>query len=117
MRTLGREFSLPGREAMIAGFYQHASAIASTTGTDTALKRDATIKVTFPASASVTWSVDGTEVTAARGKNSVTPASLGITADGRTHTVTAKATDNTKAVKDPALRKLLTDSRTWKVTA
>lgn len=115
MRTLGREFSLPGREAMIAGFYQHASVLGSTTGTDTALKRDAAIKITLPASASVTWSVDGTEVTAARGRKSVTPASLGIAADGRTHTVTATATDHTTAVKDPALRKLLTDSRTWKV--
>ncbi|WP_107426226.1 M64 family metallopeptidase, partial [Streptomyces milbemycinicus] len=117
MRTLGREFSSPGREAMIAGFYQHASVLASTTGTSTAVKRDATIKVTFPASASITWSVDGTEVTAARGKSSVTPASLGITADGSAHTITAKATDNTKAVKDPALQKKLTASRTWKVAA
>ncbi|MGO4422063.1 hypothetical protein AB4Z54_26015, partial [Streptomyces sp. MCAF7] len=66
---------------------------------------------------SVTWSVDGTEVTAARGKSSVTPTSLGITADGRAHTITAKATDNTKAVKDPALQKKLTTSRTWKVAA
>lgn len=117
MRTLGREFNLPGREAMIAGFYRYASVLGSTTGTDAALKRDAAIKITLPASASVKWSVDGTEVTAARGKKSVTPASLGIAADGRSHTVTATATDNTTAVKDPALRKLLTDSRTWKVTA
>ncbi|MEU5028756.1 M64 family metallopeptidase [Streptomyces milbemycinicus] len=117
MRTLGREFSSPGREAMIAGFYQHASVLASTTGTGTAVKRDATIKVTFPASASITWSVDGTEVTAARGKSTVTPASLGVAADGSAHTITAKATDNTKAVKDPALQKKLTASRTWKVAA
>lgn len=117
MRTLGREFNLPGREAMIAGFYRYASALGSTTGTDTALRRDAAIKITLPASATVKWSVDGTEVTDARGKKSVTPASLGIAADGRSHTVTATATDNTTAVKDPALRKLLTDSRTWKVTA
>ncbi|MFK4185827.1 M64 family metallopeptidase [Streptomyces sparsogenes] len=116
MRTLGQEFSLPGREAMIAGFYRHAKVLSSPTGTDRAVKRDTAIKVTLPASASVKWSVDGKEVTAARGKKSVTPASLGVASDGRTHTVTATATDNTTAVKDPALRKRLTDSRTWKVT-
>ncbi|ASQ95305.1 M64 family metallopeptidase [Streptomyces sp. 11-1-2] len=116
MRTLGREFSLPGREAMIAGFNSHAGVLSSRTATTTALKRSAGIKVSVPKSASLKWYVDGVEVTAANGKTSVTPATLGVPSDGATHTVTAKATDGTSAVKDPALRKLLTDSRTWKVT-
>ncbi|WJD98906.1 M64 family metallopeptidase [Streptomyces antimycoticus] len=116
MRTLGREFSLPGREAMIAGFNRHASVLSSRTATTTALKRSAGIQVSVPKSASLKWYVDGAEVTAANGKKSVTPATLGVPSDGATHTVTAKATDGTNAVKDPALRKLLTDSRTWKVT-
>ncbi|MFF7648281.1 M64 family metallopeptidase [Streptomyces sp. NPDC007983] len=115
MRTLGREYSLPGREAMIAGFYRHASVLSSRTGTGAPLARAASLKVNAPKTASLTWYVDGAEVTAARGKKTVTPASLGIRSDGRPHTVTAKAVDHTRAVKDPALRKLLTASRTWKV--
>ncbi|WP_260867814.1 M64 family metallopeptidase [Streptomyces sp. SAJ15] len=114
MRTLGREFNLPGREAMIAGFYRHASVLSSTTPKGSVLTRNAKLTVSLPASASVRWYVDGKEVTAAAGKTTVTPASLGAPADGRSHTLKATATDRTKAVKDPVLRKLLTDSRTWK---
>ncbi|MFD7501760.1 M64 family metallopeptidase [Streptomyces sp. NPDC059850] len=113
MRTLGREYSLPGREAMIAGFYRHASVLSSRTGA--AAARAASLTVSVPKSASLSWYVDGTEVTAARGEKTVTPASLGVPSDGRPHTVMAKAADTSRAVKDPALRKLLTDSRTWKV--
>ncbi|AUA13100.1 IgA Peptidase M64 [Streptomyces malaysiensis subsp. malaysiensis] len=116
MRTLGREYSLPGREAMIAGFYSHASVLSSRTATATAVKRSAGIEVSVPKSASLKWYVDGAEVTAANGKASVTPADLGVPSDGASHTVTAKATDGTGAVKDPELRKRLSDSRTWKVT-
>lgn len=116
MRTLGREFSLPGREAMIAGFYRHASVLSSGTGTGTALARSANISVDIPATATITWSVDGVEVTGVRGQTSVSPRDLGVPADSRTHTVTAKATDGTTAVRDPELRALLTDSRTWQVT-
>ncbi|WP_079038142.1 M64 family metallopeptidase [Streptomyces sp. NBRC 110028] len=115
MRTLGREYSLPGREAMIAGFYRHAGVLSSRTGTGTLLARAASLKVNVPKTASLTWYVDGAEVTAARGRKTVTPASLGVPSDGKPHTVTAKAVDHTRAVKDPALRKLLTASRTWKV--
>ncbi|MDT3399069.1 M64 family metallopeptidase, partial [Streptomyces sp. B1866] len=114
MRTLGREFSLPGREAMIAGFYRHASVLSSATGTDTVLPRGTRVTVGFPPSATVAWYVDGTEVTGAHGQTTVTPEGLGVPADGRTHTVTARATDRTTAVRDPELRKLLTDTRTWK---
>ncbi|MEU8824199.1 M64 family metallopeptidase [Streptomyces sp. NPDC048636] len=115
MRTLGREFSLPGREAMIAGFYRHASVVSSRTPADKPVRRKATLTVQIPKKASLKWYVDGDEVRSARGKKSVTPASLGVRSDGKTHRVTVKATDTTRAVKDPALRKLLTDSRTWKV--
>ncbi|WP_431043829.1 M64 family metallopeptidase [Streptomyces sp. P1-3] len=114
MRTLGKEFNLPGREAMIAGFYRHASVVSSDTSTKTVLTRSTRLTVGIPATATLRWYVDGKEVTAARGKVAITPKSLGVPADGREHTVTAKAKDGTKAVLDPALRKLLTDSRTWK---
>lgn len=114
MRTLGSEFNLPGREAMIAGFYRHASVVSSRTAKDTVLSRTTTVKVDVPGSATLTWLVDGVEVTAAKGRTEITPKSLGVRADGREHTITVKATDGTRAVKDPVLRKLLTDSRSWK---
>ncbi|TGA92962.1 hypothetical protein E4099_27025 [Streptomyces palmae] len=114
MRSLGREYSLPGREAMIAGFYRHASVLSSTTPASTALRPTTALTVDIPASATLTWWLDGKQVTAAKGRTQVTPKSLGMRADGRTHTITAKAADTTAWVKDPALRKQLTASRTWK---
>ncbi|KUJ67037.1 hypothetical protein ACZ90_32055 [Streptomyces albus subsp. albus] len=115
MRTLGREFNLPGREAMIAGFYRHASVLSSTTPENTVLRRTTPLTVGIPASATVTWWVDGKQVTAAKGRTQITPKALGVPADGRTHTITAKGTDTTDWVKDPAVRKRLTASRSWKV--
>ena len=41
MRTLGREFNLPGREAMIAGFYRYATVLSSPVATDRAVARGA----------------------------------------------------------------------------
>lgn len=115
MRTLGREFNLPGREAMIAGFYRYASALSSPVATDRALRRGDRIRVTAPGSVEVRWYVDGRERKAARGRTSVVPRTLGVPADGRGHTVTARATDRTKAVRDPALRKLLAGSLSWRI--
>ncbi|MEW9519877.1 M64 family metallopeptidase [Streptomyces tubercidicus] len=115
MRTLGQEFNLPGREAMIAGFYRYASVLSSPVSTHHAVSRGTRIRVSAPASAQLTWSVDGREHKAARGKSSIVPRTLGVPADGRPHTVTARATDGTKAVRDPALRKLLSRSLSWHV--
>ncbi|MEU5208935.1 M64 family metallopeptidase [Streptomyces sp. NPDC020742] len=115
MRTLGREFNLPGREAMIAAFYRHASALSSPVATDRAVRRGDRIRVTVPASTRVTWYVDGREQKAARGRTSVVPRALGIPSDGRRHTVTARATDRTDAVRDPALRKLLSGALSWRI--
>ncbi|MGW3008693.1 M64 family metallopeptidase [Streptomyces sp. NPDC001219] len=115
MRTLGQEFNLPGREGMIAGFYRYAKVLSSPVSTHHAVSRGTRIRVTAPASATLTWSVDGREHKAARGRSTVVPRTLGVPADGRTHTVTARATDRTKAVRDPALRKLLSRSLTWHV--
>ncbi|MBB5934726.1 M64 family metallopeptidase [Streptomyces zagrosensis] len=115
MRTLGREFNLPGREAMIAGFYRHASVLASDTPADKTLTRRERVSVEVPASATVRWYVDGREVRSARGKLSVTPRSLGVPVFGHGHHITARATDGTDAVRDPELRNLLTDSRSWRV--
>nr|WP_234371535.1 MULTISPECIES: M64 family metallopeptidase [unclassified Streptomyces] len=115
MRSLGRQFNLPGREAMIAGFYRYASVLSSPVPTDRAVPRGARIRVALPASARVRWYVDGHERKAARGKHTVVPRALGVPADGRPHTVTAKAIDRTGAVRDPAVRKLLSRSLTWRV--
>ncbi|WP_432001142.1 M64 family metallopeptidase [Streptomyces sioyaensis] len=115
MRSLGRQFNLPGREAMIAGFYRYASVLSSPVATDRAVPRGARIRVTVPASARLRWYVDGRERKAARGRHTVVPRALGVPADGRSHTVTAKAVDRTGAVRDPAVRKLLSGSLTWRV--
>ncbi|MFI6638834.1 M64 family metallopeptidase [Streptomyces sp. NPDC050504] len=116
MRTLGREFNLPGREAMVAGFHRHASVIVGGTSTDRAIRRDRRIDVTTIPGARLTWSVDGRTVKpGVRDGKRPTPRSLGVPADGRPHTVTVHAADPTDAVRDPELRELLTDSRSWRV--
>lgn len=119
MRTLGREFNLPGREAMIAGFYRYGSVLTSPDGSPDAGARTLAggdrLRVEVPGSAQVRWLVDGTEVRSARGETAVSPRSLGVPADGRTHTVTARATDGTDAVRDPALRAQLSGELAWRV--
>ncbi|MGW0904451.1 M64 family metallopeptidase [Streptomyces sp. NPDC002853] len=116
MRTLGREFNLPGREAMIAGFHQHAPVLTSATPTDRKVRGTQRIRVEASSHAELRWYVDGREARKARGADSVTPKALGVPADGRAHTVTARATDRNKAVRTPELRKLMTGSLSWQVT-
>ncbi|RLU90491.1 hypothetical protein CTZ27_21455 [Streptomyces griseocarneus] len=117
MRSLGREFNLPGREAMIAGFYRHASVLASERGTDGRVGRNDRLAVRASAgSVVVRWYVDGREVRDARGRTAVTPRSLGVPADGRAHKVTASAADTTEAVRDPLLRERMRTSLTWETT-
>ncbi|ARZ68401.1 hypothetical protein SMD11_2753 [Streptomyces albireticuli] len=117
MRTLGREFNLPGREAMIAGFHRHASVLTSTVAPGAEVGRGDRIEVRPSAATTVVrWYVDGREVFRARGRMSVSPRSLGIRADGRGHVVTATGTDATEAVRDPELRRKLTGSLSWPVT-
>ncbi|MEV4924430.1 M64 family metallopeptidase [Streptomyces roseoverticillatus] len=117
MRTLGREFNLPGREAMIAGFYRHASVLSSETGPDGTVSRRQGVTVRLAAhTATLRWYVDGLEVVAARGRTEVVPRALGVPADGRLHTLTARAVDRTDAVLDPELRGRLKGSLVWRVT-
>ncbi|MFI1400958.1 M64 family metallopeptidase [Streptomyces sp. NPDC020681] len=115
MRTLGREFNLPGREAMIAGFHQHAPVLTGLTPTHRQLRGGERIRVEASAHARLRWYVDGREARQARDASSVTLSALGVPADGRPHTVTARATDPNKAVRDPKLRKLLSGSLSWRV--
>ncbi|MFC5145529.1 M64 family metallopeptidase [Streptomyces aureoversilis] len=117
MRTLGREFNLPGREAMIAGFYRHASVLTSDSGRyGTVSRRERVVVRPAVPTATVRWYVDGLEAVAARGRTEVVPRMLGVPGDGRPHTLTARAVDRTDAVLDPELRKRLAGSLTWKVT-
>ncbi|PHQ48800.1 hypothetical protein BLA24_27400 [Streptomyces cinnamoneus] len=116
MRSLGREFNLPGREAMVAGFYRHARVLSSDSGPDGKVSRWERV-VVRPAAARVDlrWYVDGREVVQARGHTDVLPRQMGVPADGRPHTLTARATDTTDAVRDPELRKRLTTTLSWRI--
>ncbi|MFH9075676.1 M64 family metallopeptidase [Streptomyces alboflavus] len=115
MRTLGREFNLPGREAMIAGFRKHAPVLTEVTPTDERVHGAERIRVAASQHTRLRWYVDGREARQARGASSVTPSALKVPADGRSHTVTARATDPNKAVRDPKLRKLMTGELSWQV--
>lgn len=123
MRALNiSEFNLPGREAMIAGFYREANALTSTAGTSSAVLRTSRIQVsqaelTGLAAPELRWYVDGVQVKRARGLTSVLPAALGVRADGRTHTVTVESRDRTDSVRDPLVRAEATERLTWTVKA
>ncbi|MFE2107216.1 M64 family metallopeptidase [Kitasatospora sp. NPDC059463] len=118
MRSLGREFNLPGREAMIAGFYRHAVPLTSPTPAGTPLTRADRLTVDLPVTGTVLrWSVDGRELPQWRGRTSVNLATAPLPGPpGRVHTLTATATDPTPAVLDPTLRPRLTATLTWPVT-
>ncbi|MEV0783892.1 M64 family metallopeptidase [Streptomyces sp. NPDC050423] len=123
MRALDiRDFNLPGREAMIAGFYREANALSSKVSTSGAVLRTSHIKVsraelTGLASPELRWYVDGVRVKRAQGLTAVVPAALGVRADGRTHTVAVESTDRTKSIRDPQVRAEATESMSWTVKA
>ncbi|MGW7353184.1 M64 family metallopeptidase [Streptomyces sp. NPDC054784] len=119
MRTLGREFSVVGREAMIAGFHRHAPALTSETRTTKALGADDSVTVGVQErtgdapKTDLRWYLDGKELKDLRGDRTVKLAA--VVQDGGSHKLTAKATDPTDAVRSPALRKELTKSLSWNV--
>lgn len=123
MRALNvSEFNLPGREAMIAGFYREANALSSKVGTSGSILRTSRIKVsqaglTGLAAPELRWYVDGVQVERARALTHVVPAALGVRADGRTHTVTVESRDRTDSVRDPLVRAEATERLTWTVKA
>ncbi|MFD5087938.1 M64 family metallopeptidase [Kitasatospora sp. NPDC058406] len=118
MRSLGREFNLPGREAMIAGFYRHAVPLTSPTPAGTPLTRADRLTVDLPVTGTtVRWSLDGRELRQLRGRAAVDLVTVPLPGPrGRVHTLTATATDPTPAVLDPALRVRLTSALSWPVT-
>ncbi|MFI6850308.1 M64 family metallopeptidase [Kitasatospora sp. NBC_00085] len=118
MRSLGREFNLPGREAMIAGFYRYATTLSSPTPAATVLTPADRLTVDLPAPGTrLRWYLDGREVTALRDRAAIDVSDLRLTGPKRLHhRLTAVATDPTSAVADPQLRRSLTDALSWDVT-
>ncbi|MGW2395285.1 M64 family metallopeptidase [Kitasatospora sp. NPDC001664] len=116
MRSLGREFNLPGREAMIAGFHRYATTLASDTPTAAPLGASAVVTVELPTPGTrLRWYLDGRELVGLRDRTTVRTADLHL-GKGQTRELTARATDPTPAVLDPDLKLLLTDTLTWQVT-
>ncbi|MER7757913.1 M64 family metallopeptidase [Kitasatospora sp. NPDC097643] len=117
MRSLGREFNLPGREAMIAGFYRHATPLTSSTSTDTWLTPADRLSVDLPVPGTrLRWFLDGRELPQLHGRTTVEVAALHPAGPRHLpHLLTAVATDPTPAVADPALRENLTGSLSWVV--
>ncbi|MEU4120394.1 M64 family metallopeptidase [Kitasatospora sp. NPDC028055] len=118
MRSLGREFNLPGREAMIAGFYRHATPLTSPTPAGSRLTAADRLTVDLPVpDTQLHWYLDGREQPRLRGRTALDLEALHLTGPrSRPHLLTAVATDPTPAVADPALRKELTGSLSWLVT-
>ncbi|GAA2317434.1 M64 family metallopeptidase [Streptomyces kunmingensis] len=111
MRALDTDaFNLPGREAMIAGFYRNADLVTAA-GT---LRVDLAPLPKGLADVQVRWYVDGAEVVGAAGERALKAASLNLRKG--THTVTAKAVDRTTALRDPAARQAASNSVTWTVS-
>ncbi|MFK0294366.1 M64 family metallopeptidase [Streptomyces sp. NPDC090442] len=117
MRTLGRPFNLPGAEAMIAGFYRHASPAAPV---DRTQRGSTTARLALPRAGDaahgavlVRWYLDGRELRDYRDRDRVTLRQLAV-GSGR-HRLTATVTDATSAVRDPAVRANLTGSTGWTV--
>ncbi|MFJ7906753.1 M64 family metallopeptidase [Kitasatospora sp. NPDC096204] len=117
MRSLGREFNLPGREAMIAGFYRHATPLTSPTPAGSRLTAADRLTVDLPvAGTRLRWYLDGRELPRLADRTSLDLAELKLTGPrSRPHALTAVATDPTPAVADPALRAKLTASLSWLV--
>ncbi|WP_033353357.1 M64 family metallopeptidase [Kitasatospora aureofaciens] len=118
MRSLGREFNLPGREAMIAGFYRHATPLTSPTPVGSWLTAADRLTVDLPVPGTVLrWYLDGREQPRLRGRTALDLDALHLTGPrSRPHLLSAVATDPTPAVADPALRTELTGSLSWLVT-
>ncbi|MFI6688845.1 M64 family metallopeptidase [Streptomyces sp. NPDC050485] len=118
MRVLGKPFNLPGVEAMIAGFYRHASIATAGTPTTRTLRSYDTAKVTVPRLAGarqldVRWYLDGKELKRYAGRTAVPVRGLGL---GRgDHRLTVRVADRTPSVRDPAIAAGLRGSVEWGV--
>ncbi|MFD7627006.1 M64 family metallopeptidase [Streptomyces sp. NPDC059851] len=121
MRTLGKPFNLPGTEAMIGGFYQHARPLTPLTPTTRTLRLPHTAKVSVPRLAGadgrqldVRWHLDGRELKRLAGRTEVAVAELWLL-DLRTHRLSVTVEDRTPAVRDPQTARTLRATADWKV--
>ncbi|WP_078628107.1 M64 family metallopeptidase [Streptomyces sp. NRRL F-2664] len=121
MRVLGKPFNLPGVEAMIGGFYQHAKIATALTPTDRTLRLGRTAKVRVPELAGadgrrlvVRWYLDGRELRRLEGRTEVSVAELWLF-DLRTHRLSVTAEDRTPSVRDPGIARTLRSTVDWKV--
>ncbi|GAB3963337.1 hypothetical protein GCM10029978_020780 [Actinoallomurus acanthiterrae] len=114
MRTLGSQFNLPSREAMIAAFYRKIGLIdASASLTNSTAPARLWVRPLPSPTISTTWYVDGRRV----GKGDDLDLT-GLRLARGAHKVTATVTDQTPWVRDPELRRTaLTGTRTWTITS
>uniref|UniRef100_A0AAU2VFY4 M64 family metallopeptidase n=1 Tax=Streptomyces sp. NBC_00003 TaxID=2903608 RepID=A0AAU2VFY4_9ACTN len=118
MRILGKPFNLPGVEAMIAGFYRHASIATPATSTARTLRPYDTARVVVPRLAgdrqlTVRWYLDGRELRRYEGLTAVPVRGLGL---GRgDHDLTVRVLDRTPSVRDPGIAAGLRGAVTWAV--
>ncbi|MFD5145330.1 M64 family metallopeptidase [Streptomyces sp. NPDC058401] len=121
MRVLGKPFNLPGVEAMIAGFHQHANTVTPLTPTDRTLRTRHTAKAAVPRLTGsdgrqlvVRWYLDGRELRRLAGRTEVTVAELRLP-DHRSHTLSVTAEDRTPSVRDPEIARTLRSTVAWTV--
>ncbi|MFD7340081.1 M64 family metallopeptidase [Streptomyces violascens] len=118
MRILGKPFNLPGVEAMIAGFYRHASIATPATSAASTLRPSDTARVVVPRLAgarqlTVRWYLDGRELRRYEGRTAVPVRGLDL---GRgTHALTVRVVDRTPSVRDPGIAAGLWGAVTWAV--
>ncbi|MBX7469592.1 M64 family metallopeptidase [Streptomyces sp. MAG02] len=118
MRILGKPFNLPGVEAMIAGFYRHASIATPGVSTARTLRPSDTARVVVPRLAgarqlTVRWYLDGRELRRYDGRTSLSVRALGL---GRgSHTLSVLVSDRTPSVRDPLLGAGLRGVVRWEV--
>ncbi|AYG80225.1 hypothetical protein DWB77_02356 [Streptomyces hundungensis] len=117
MRILGKPFNLPGVEAMIAGFYRHASIATPGVSTSRTLRSYDVARVTVPRlvgerQLTVRWYLDGRELRRYAGARVVPVWGLGL---GRgSHDLTVRVTDSTASVRDPGIAAGLHATVTWR---
>ncbi|MFD0265147.1 M64 family metallopeptidase [Streptomyces sp. NPDC127106] len=121
MRVLGKPFNLPGTEAMIGGFYQHARPVTPLTPTTRTLRLHHTAKVSVPRLAGadgrqldVRWHLDGRELGRLAGRTEVAVAELWLL-DLRGHRLSVTVEDRTPAVRDPKTAASLRATIGWNV--
>ncbi|WP_223185227.1 M64 family metallopeptidase [Streptomyces sp. CBMA152] len=123
MRILGKPFNLPGREAMIGGFYRHASIATAAVRTDRTLRAYDSAKVTVPRLVGegvkqlrVRWYLDGKELRWFEGRTSLKVAQAVLNLwDHKAHKLSATVSDPTASVRDPRIAATLADTVTWTV--